>query len=262
MVNLSRLLCVALSVAALLSNCKGKDGDPGPAGPAGPALTGSIVGFVSPISEDGDNLNKAGVTVSITSVTPQLTQTTDANGRFEFRALKTGTYNFTFSRTGLATNKVFGFAHLGGEQPTVLPLTYITSPSQTSVYGISATAPQNNAPYGPMVGLNVSVFNSTATSPYRAVAVYASTSPNVSATTGSLLGVYYVYQNGSSTQTTLSLTRSRFAGIGIASGSTVYLVAYGAPYYANVSYTDPTTGATVLTGLSANPSSVVTTTAP
>ena len=59
---LSKFACVVLSAGLLLTGCKGKDGDPGPVGaagatgpvgPSGQNLTGSILGFVNPVSEDG-----------------------------------------------------------------------------------------------------------------------------------------------------------------------------------------------------------------
>ena len=263
---LSKFTSLMLGATLLLSGCKGKDGEPGPAGPAGPvgpSLSGSLIGFITAFSEDGDNLSKAGITVTITSVTPQISQTTDANGRFEFPNLKTGTYNLAFSRTGLGTNRVFGFAHLGGDQPTVMPmyLTYVTAVSQTMVSGLSASGPQFSSSIGYYTNLSASLNNNSVRVPYRAIVLYASASSNVSASTGALLGSYYAYQNSGS-PSSFEVLRSRFVSAGFATGSTVYLIAYGVPEYYNLSYVDPATGRTVYPGMNPTPSQVVTTVVP
>ena len=101
----SKFLAVAVATTLLLGGCKGKDGDPGPAGAPAPVLTGSIVGFVAPLDENGQVLSKAGVLVTLANTSPQLAQTTDANGRYEFANVRSGTYNLVFSRADLALTR-------------------------------------------------------------------------------------------------------------------------------------------------------------
>ena len=253
MQHISKSIYAIFCAAVLLTNCKGKDGDPGPAGPAGPAgpsLSGNIVGFVNPVDEDGDPLSKAGVTVTITSVTPQVTQTTDATGRYEFANLPNGTYNLSYSRTGLGLYKVFGYGLVGGNQPGLLNTTYLSQVSSTMVSNLTASTPQFNSNSGYYTELSATLSNPTSTSNYRRMAVYASATTGVNSTTGTLIGEYFVYQGNGGGQTgTVQVSRAALTAAGFATGSRVYAIAYGSPDYYNVSYTEIATGRVVLTAL-------------
>jgi hypothetical protein len=263
--HLYKFVCVVFSAMVLLSGCKGKDGDPGPAGatgatgatgPAGQTPTGNLVGFVSPLDENGINLPKAGVTVTITNTTPALTQTTDANGRYEFVALRSGTYNLTFTRNDLSLFKVFGYGHVGGDQPGLLGTTYLTAYATTVVSNVTV----GSAQYSPNVGfytpLNLVISGGgNINSSYRRVALYASASPGVNSTTGTLINSYYLYSNGTTAQ--LQVLRAELNAAGFASGTAVYVVLYGAPYYNGLSYTDIATGRSILSGLNPTASQVV-----
>jgi len=269
----SKFACVVLSAGLLLTSCKGKDGDPGPAGAAGPTgpagpsgqnLTGSVLGFVNPVSEDGVALAKAGVTVTITSVTPQLTQTTDANGRYEFTNLRNGTYNLTFSRSDLGLFKMFGYGHVGGDQPTVVGSaagpTYLTAVSRTAISNLTVMSPRFDPQFGYYALFNGFVSNPVSLSPYRGVAIYGSTGPGTTSAIGTLIGRYFVYQGsgGGSSSTNIQVSRADFTAAGFASGSTVSAIVYGVPDYYNVSYIDTATGRTVFSGINPVGSQVVT----
>ncbi|MGY3087994.1 hypothetical protein ACVWYF_001027 [Hymenobacter sp. UYAg731] len=255
--NLSKFACLALSAALLLNGCKGKDGDPGPAGAAGATgatgtagtagtsgqnLTGTLFGFVAPSDEYGNLLTKSGVTVTLEGVTPAATATTNADGRYEFTNLRNGTYNLSFSRTGLATVRRLGVAHVGGDQPTFLGTNSISAPSTTtlgnlSVSGQSATSVTLNIPYtnpGTPSGL------------FTRLAIYASSSPGVTAANGSLLTIYSV----SSSPLIAGFTKATFNSAGFASGTAVYMVVYGAPAVLTT-FTDPLTGRLTYNGLTA-----------
>ena len=261
MFNLSKFICVVFGAGVLLTGCKGKDGDPGPAGPQGPAgssLTGSILGFVNPVSEDGNALPKAGVTVTITSVTPQLTQTTDANGRYEFANLRAGTYNLAYSRTDLGLYKIFGYGHVGGDQPSVVGPTYLSATSRTTITNLTVASPRFDPQYGYYALFTGSVSNALSNSPYRRLVVYGSAASGTSATTGTLIGNYFVYQgSGSGSTTTVQVPRADFNAAGFASGTTINVVVYGAPDYYNISYIDTATGRMVVSGLNPVGSQVV-----
>lgn len=270
---LSKFACVVLSAGLLLTGCKGKDGDPGPVGaagatgpvgPSGQNLTGSILGFVNPVSEDGAALAKAGVLVTITSVTPQLTQTTDANGRYEFTGLRNGTYNLTFSRPDLGLFKVFGHGHVGGDQPSVVGSvggsTYLTGVSRTAIVSLTVGSPRFDPQYGFHALFSFILSNPASLSQYRRVAIYGSSGSGTNSTTGTLIGSYFVYQpsGGSGIPTTIQVSRADFNVAGFASGSTVNAIAYGVPEYYNVSYIDTATGRTVFGGMNPVGSQVVT----
>ena len=74
-----------------------------------------MYGFVNPVDEYGSPFSKSGVTVMLDGVTPAATVTTNADGRYEFAALRTGTYNLSFSRTGLSTTRHICVGHAGGD---------------------------------------------------------------------------------------------------------------------------------------------------
>ncbi len=264
----------ALCVAALLGGCKGKDGDPGPAGavgsagPAGPSgqnLSGSIVGFVNPMTEDGVTLSKGGVLVTITSVMPQLTQTTDANGRYEFANLPAGTYNLSYNRSDLGLYKIFGYGHVGGSQPSFLNETYLTALSTTYLSNLVVTSPSFNS-FRPEA--NFSAYATSASSSfnpsnynYFQVVVYASNTPGVSSTASKLLGTFYTYSSSSSQLSSFTVSRAEFVAAGFTPGTRVYAVVYGAPSY-NSRYIDVVTGRTIFPGINTNGSQEVSFTAP
>ena len=271
---ISSFLSVAVAATLLLGGCKGKDGDPGPAGangtngsagtngangPAGPAgpsgqnLVGTLTGFVNPVDEIGGTVAKAGVQVTLDNVTPSVSVTSDADGRFSFLNLRNGTYNLTFSRAGLVTFRRIGVLHVGGDQPTYLGVSSISQPSTLTITGITATVPANSSVV--TMGLN---FNSPVpTSLFRYV-IFASTSPNPTAATGTAVatGSFSVNTATNSFQASATVSRFSFANAGFVSGTTLYLVAYGSTSILST-YNDPATGRLVYPALNATPSSVV-----
>jgi len=254
MFNLSKYACLALSAALLLNGCKGKDGDPGPAGStgvpgsSGQNLTGTIYGFVNSIDENGAPVGKAGVTVSLEGATAQ-TATTDANGRFEFLNMRNGTYNLTYTRAGYATFRRFAVSHVGGDQPTFLGLTTVTQVSNTTITNLTQTGPFNAS--GVPLSFNVSNSNS-ANSTYRA-SFFASSTAGVTSATGTLLTTYILSAAG---PTNITFSRTTLLNAGFATGTTVYLVAYGSPVSLS-NYVDPATGRFVYPSLNPNPSNVI-----
>lgn len=259
MLNLSKFACLALSAALLLNGCKGKDGDPGPAGAAGATgaagtagtpgapgtsgqnLTGTLYGFVAPVDEYGIALPKSGVTVTLEGVTPASTATTNSDGRYEFANLRNGTYNLSYSRTGLGTVRRLGVGHVGGDQPTFLGTSSISAPSTTTLGTLSVSNPSTNS-----VTVNVPFSNPGAQGSFVRLAIYASSSPGTTAANGTLLTTI------STTASPLSfvISKATFNSAGFASGTAVYIVAYGAPSVLT-SYADPLTGRIIYNGLTA-----------
>lgn len=267
---ISAFLSVTVLVTALLTGCKGKDGDPGPAGangtngPAGPSgqnLTGSIVGFVSALDESGQPLSKAGVLVTLANVSPQLTQTTDANGRYEFTNMRGGTYNLTYSRADLGTYKVFGFGHTGGDQPSVVPGIYygnsipLVGISTASILSFSAGPPATNSTGTYYVPIQATF--GPGSNYFSQFVLFASTTPAVNSSNGTLLQPSS-YSGGSSGITTVRLSQAQLNGAGFPRGTRVYLIAYALTgFYANYSYTEVSTGRLVFPSMNPNASSVI-----
>ena len=249
--NFSNLFLASCCALSLLAGCAGKNGDPGPAGPAGPSgqnLTGTLFGFVAPVDEYGIALPKSGVTVTLDGVTPAATATTNADGRYEFAGLRNGTYNLTFSRSGLATVRRLGIAHVGGDQPTFLGTSSISAPSTTTVGQVSVTNVNSN-------GVSLSIPFSNPGAPagsFTRLAIYASANPGTTAANGTLLVIFGTSNN----PLNASFSKATLNSAGFASGSTVYIVVYGAPAVLT-GYSDPLTGRFQYTGLTAASSNQV-----
>jgi hypothetical protein len=151
--KLSRYACVVFGTALLLAGCKGKDGDPGPAGPVGPSgqnLTGNMTGFVNSVDENGIQLAKTGVVVALDGVTPAVTATSDADGRFTLSNVRNGTYNITYSRTGYGTFRRIGVGHVGGDQATFLGTSTVSQVSTQTITNLT------NGPSSPTI-INLSL---------------------------------------------------------------------------------------------------------
>ncbi len=254
MFNLSKIACIIFGAAVLLTGCKGKDGDPGPAGAvgatgatgaAGQNLTGNLVGYVTVYDEAGNAGNKAGTTVTIDNQTPALTTTTDAAGRYQFTALKAGTYNLTFSRTGYGTYKRAGVVHVGGDQPT-----YLGNQGLSAVPSVGVTSLTFSQGL-PGSYINYTVQLNTVPTTTTRVYVYFGNSPTLSV--GNYLFAYTNTGNSGTTTIQGSASKSTLNSYGLASGSTAYAIAYTVPVY-NYSYSDPATGLNVFPSLGAGSS--------
>lgn len=263
--KINRLLLAVLFIGSLLGGCKGKDGDPGPAGTAGPAgpagptgpagqnLTGNLFGFVAPFDEYGNAIPKNGVSVTLEGVTPAATVTTDANGRYEFTSLRNGTYNLAFNRSGLALVRRLGVAHVGGDQPTFLGTSSISAPSTTTVGPVSVTNVSS-------AGVSLSIPFSNPGMPagnFARFAIYASANSGTTAANGTLLTTF----SSSTSPLNVTFSKATFNSAGFASGTTVYVVVYGAPAVLT-GYNDPLTGRVVYNGLTAVSSNQVAITVP
>ena len=260
--KISNFLYATLCAGVLLSGCKGKDGDPGPTGPAGPTgqnLTGSITGYANPVDEVGVSQPKAGVQVSIDNTAPALTAITDADGRYTFASVPSGSYNLTFSRAGFATTRRIGVAHIGGSQPTYAGVTAVSQPSTLAITGLTAV-PMGSSPA--LVQVTLSFVSPAPTGSFR-YALFASTTPNVTAANGVSLAIVSASPASPATtyQSTGNFTRFTFTNAGFAPGSTVYLVAYGSTATLS-SYADPATGRVVYPALNGVASPVATVVVP
>ena len=251
--KLSQLLYPMLCATMLFSGCKGKDGDPGPAGATGatgatgPNLTGNMIGYVSAYDDNG-NIAKAGTTVTIDNQTPALTTTTDANGKYQFSDLKTGTYNLTFIRTGYGTMKRYGVGHVGGDQPTYLGVQGMTVVATATITGFTFSPSSSTNSY---TNYTITVSNPPANG--ARVSTYFGASPTVSSSN-------YLFYNSNYAANSPNVIyayayKSTLNSYGLVSGTTAYAISYATPPY-SYSYSDPMTGLVVNPSLG-TPSSVV-----
>ena len=210
--------------------------------PTVPVVSGPITGYAQADDENGAPLDRSGIAVTVDNSSPKLTATTDATGKFAFDNVPAGTYNLTFTRSGLGTFRRLSVAHLGGPDPTFLPNVSLSQVSGTVVSALASATPTANG--------NL-LLQTTATNPTPAnqlrVAVFVASAAGVTAATGTLLGVYAVTTTVTGAQV-ISVRTADLRSAGIASGATVYAVAYGAPV-TNPSYVDPTTGRTTYADL-------------
>lgn len=76
-------------------------------------LKGTLIGFVSS-STMGES---GGIQVIVEGTNPQITVTTDDEGRFSVEDLETGTYDLVFMKSGFGTYKMIGYTFVGGNEP-------------------------------------------------------------------------------------------------------------------------------------------------
>ena len=252
--HLSKFACIVFGAAVLLTGCKGKDGDPGPAGAAGQNLAGNITGFVNSVDESGQQLTKAGVLVTVDGSTPAITATSDADGRFTLNNVRNGTYNLTFTRAGYSTFRRIGVGHVGGDQATFLGTITLSQVSSQTISSLTSGTFSTTS-----VNVNLTINSPTPTTLFRA-AFFASTSPNPTSATGTLITSVSFGTGGgpvTSYQTMFGINRFSFNNAGFASGTTVYLAAFGSTSFF-ASYIDLVTGRVIFPTFNTTSSPVIT----
>jgi hypothetical protein len=249
-----------LSTATVLMTGCTKKGDPGPAGatgatgatgPAGQTLSGNIAGFVTPVEEFGlASTTKSGFTITLEGITPVRTATTDANGRYEFQNVPTGTYNLLYQKAGFSDYRRYGLAHIGGTQLTNAGSPAVVQASNTRV-NFARYAGFTSSGYIFNFGLSNPLATTANSSSLRYV-MYFSTQPTVSSATAdfSLQGSLPLSTAGNAT---FSITRStNLSTYSVPLGTTLYVSVYGAPSVL-YSYSDFLTGRTNYMGLNPTP---------
>ena len=72
-------------------------------------LKGTLLGYINP--------RVANATIIVEGTVPQITVTSDAEGKFVIENLPTGTYNLIFKKAGYGTHKLIGYGFVGGSMP-------------------------------------------------------------------------------------------------------------------------------------------------
>jgi len=264
----------AMMLTGLIIACKGPEGAVGPAGaigptgpqgapgPTGPNLTGSIGGYAR--LYDGVSALKnrhSGVVVSLKGTTPLISDTTNVDGYFELKNVRTGSYNLEFSK---AEHNPYTFVysqHIGGaalnlinrsetavrlyERPSYTFTTLTVSQTFTTGINLRATPDatvgtrEKNVAY--YWGLDPNI--TYATAPYRYI-------PR----TNGFPDSFY----GSSPETFLTYTPGFTNSIGVAKGQRVHIYAVPIAPGFELNPLTNAAGGTVLTGTKPSPSLIIT----
>lgn len=210
------LLAAAIVAGSALVSCR-HEADPIPE----PLQPGVVTGVVQAQDELGNPESAAGVAITLQGGATPLSVTTDATGKFEFNNLPLGTYEATFTRNDLgitlSKNLVLDTRNAMARRTIIMG-----RPATTTVTGftLTGTAPfPNSIPYTLDVSFNPAIYPNG-----YFYELYLSDKPSVSNTD------YLLNYASSSNQNPAKLwiSTDNLKAKGIASGSTVYVVAQGA----------------------------------
>jgi hypothetical protein len=249
-------LIAAVVITALTGCKKPTNGVNGTNGAAGPALSGTLEGYVDLFDQYGDLMTPA-TGVYVTCPTKSGIDSTNAPGVFT-KNLSTGTYELDFAKTGYGATKISSLNFTGGGTQYIqghIQLTQAPTYSLLTTTGLTVgttTLPANNGNAGP--ALTVTVSTAATDVKNRKAIVFFNTSATVSSTAGNYLGFQVVnipvLTTGSTSGTANIPVSSSLYENGVASGSTLYLIAYPISFNSNASaYSDVTTGKTIFNNI-------------
>lgn len=222
--------------------CKGSDGA---AGPTGPSLSGSLVGFAYLYDVNGIRAtDNSGITVSIEGQTA--TATTNSAGKWVLPNLQTGIYTLVFSKAGYGTQKTIEFQFTGGGEEYVGIKSVCKLPNFFAT-GLSATVSSLS------ISLNGTLSGAESIG-FHTTHFFVAMNSNVSSNPANYL--YSLTLTTNSLSFSSSIAVPSLNSVGITSGQTIYIVAYGETSPSS-SYVDLATGRLVYPNVSSLPSNVV-----
>lgn len=238
------------SIVLFLSSCNSK----GPTGPEGPKLKGDILGYVILVDADGSQpSNRGNVTVAVDGA--GISTQTDVMGKFVLSSIETGTYTITYSKSGYGSSKTVQYQFVGGGQALITNV-FLCQPPSFKVSSLSALPSSNS--------VTLTATLSEPVNGQRRVFLFFGRSSEVSSNPANYeysTSFSQTFTNGSYTFGYAWTTTFRPAGF--PSGSTVYIVAYGANEgFYNSGYVDASTGHFIYSNLSAVASNIVSVTVP
>lgn len=229
------LLCLTL-----ITSCS-KDSNETPT-PTGGPLSGTVQVWDDKTNTLTDN---SGVTITVDDLTNTST-TTDASGKYTFTNLPYDLHDFTVSKTGYGTHKLFGVSHKSGTSGTVLPAIQFGKQATTSVTSLTVSGNTYNGTPGASVLYSVSPTPSATNRGY--VRYFLSTNKDVSNTNYMYASpVTSVLNNNVSG----GFTKEDLLTAGFTSGQTVYIRLYGESVQSNA-YTDPNVGVRTFPNINTN----------
>lgn len=233
---MTRRILSGLILLATLTSCdKDTDNQPAP--------TADLFGTVTLYDDRTTSVSPAGMTVTVDGLTASAT--TDATGRYNFTALPKDVYNLTFTKAGYGTFRLFGVNHNPSGASTQVGGRTLGQISSTTVTALSVT------PFGTdSLSLSVSISPAGTAAASRGVRFFFQNTASVSGTNYAGFSPVYTIRSGTGN---VLIAKAALQAMGLSSGSTVHVIAYGDSYFSN-DYDDPATGKTVFPNL--NPTTV------
>lgn len=222
--HIAGLLCVAV-----IASCNNPNETPAPA--SGP-LSGTVQVWDDKTTTLTDN---SGVTITVDDLTGTST-TTDAAGKYSFANLPYNLHDFTISKTGYGTYKLFGVSHVSSTNGTVLPAIQFGKQATTSVTSLTVSGNTYNGTPG--VSLLYSVAPTPTGSNRGYVRYFLSTDKGVSNTNYTYASPVFSALNNNVTG---GFGKEDLLTAGFTTGQTVYVRLYGESVQSNA-YTDPNVG--------------------
>jgi len=237
------LFVVIFSVSQF--GCKGSDGQMGPVGPSGPLLQGNIIGYARLANENPTITitDFRGILVTIDGTADSAT--TDSTGKWEIDNVKTGTWNFTFSKNGYGTNKVVRYEFVGGGNAYVNSVTL----GQLPTFDVSTIG---TATSGTTETVSGQITN-TVPNYDRYVYIFWGKTSQVSSNPANYFGLWYADVAANTNTYSIPFNIPALASsYGLTSGDTVYVAAYADGGNSSV-YTDFETQRFYYTAISTTP---------
>ena len=226
-----------------------------PTSPEKLRLQGTLSGVVYLRDEMGHLLpSQAGTEVSLEEIGRKAT--TDDSGRWSFSGLYTGTYTVAFSKPGFGPLRFPGYQFVGGGE-TYFPAQCLTQIASLHISNLEIdTSPSNFQG----VRVRFCVCNGSMEEDGRYVVFFLGNDSTVSSdpVQHAAWTARRIRDTSNSEIEWLIRWTSFRPTMPYPSGTTVYMVAYGAPnLYQGSTYQDPLTGKTVFPALNPTPSNVV-----
>lgn len=229
-------IVLSIYIFLIVVSCS-KKSDTSPTAPVNASISGQVA-----LYNDGSTLlANSGMTVSLDNTFPLYSSVTNGNGMYSIPQVPFGNSTLVFEKAGYGTYKIFNINHAynNGAGTVLSTLASLGKISTTAVTGLTAIVSSGNV----TVGIT-SIPGGTDASP-RYLRLFLSFRTGVSHTN---------YQTAfdliiSKTNTVEKiLTKAELNTLGFASGSTVYVRAYGDSFWSN-SYEDPLAVRTIFPNL-------------